>query len=210
MNRTHSDAEILGLAKTVNNVALRVAGSIGDGFPIADARQAAWEGAIRAVHSYDPSRGAALATYAYRCAMNSALTEARRFVGCQSRTFTTLGTADAFRDSYVAKHGCEPSDETIDAAVPGYLCAAAAMNVGEFNDAIAPPTPSPTPEDLAVNKITVDAALAPLDPRRRRVLISRAVLEQTYDEIATPLGIARERARQLFVRASAIAMAATA
>ena len=203
-----TDADVLALEATVRLVAARVHTHI-QRFPIEDARQAAWEGAIRAVRTFDPARGVKIETYAYTCALRATLTDARRFLGCQTRTLSTLGRADAFRDNYIAEHGDQPSDKTIEAAVPGYLRAAAALNVGDFNGAIAATTPAVTPEDVVITTQTLATAIAPLDARRRQVLFAHAVLEQTFQEIGDDLGVQRERAFQLFKRATTIALSAS-
>jgi RNA polymerase primary sigma factor len=199
----------------------------GRGLSFDDLIQEGNGGLMRAVDKYEPRLGYRFGTYAtwwIRERITRALADHGRTVRLPSHHVTALGSLGRAQDELTARHGREPTEEELAAAVgmsPEKLRALRreaqpTVSLDEhftgdgeepwsdfLSDAGAVDPGAAADQDLLRER--VGEVLRALAPRDREVLELRFGLSdgrsRTLDEVARLLGITRERVRQLEARA---------
>lgn len=171
-----------------------------------DLEQAGVVGVLAALPGYDPSRGAAFATYATPFAVGEMLAVLRAAAPVHvSRTGRDLAAmVESTADAITAERGSVPA--------PGEIAAAAGLDEEDVvtglaaRHALAPPAPEGVTEDAAGVEDAIDALearldagdlLRALDRRSQAVIVMRFGLELSQAEIGERLGISQMHVSRL-------------
>jgi RNA polymerase primary sigma factor len=196
------------------------------GLPFGDLIQEGSSGLMRAVDKYDYRLGWKFGTYAtwwIRQGMTRALADTARTVRIPSHQVSALSAIDRVRGELTTRHGQEPREEELAAALGLSLedlrsltaigrpllslDEALAGNPEESWASFVGDSERDNPGDLADHDLLrerIDEVLRSLAPRDREVLELRFGLRdgqsRTLDQVAAILGVTRERVRQIEAR----------
>lgn len=171
-------------------------------------------GLIRAIDSFDPSRGPQLAEYARRLVVGSMLNGIRRMDPVSERARRIVRDAENERYALAASRGLVPSSAEMDARRPGYARALAAAYRGQ---PLSLDAPLPRGEALAYDwsddpgricerraqHAELAALIRGLPPRQREVLLLHYFNETSLRSVSRRLAISPQRASQLHLSAIA-------
>lgn len=203
---TQREIAIVSLLPLARGVAHRIARRAGLMRDFPELCSDAYLGAIRAVDSYDPSRGGPLEAHADFTIRNTVLNAMRSRDSLPERARRTLRHAAAIRDSYVQEHGAEPSAAELAAQLPGYEAArrrATMWTVRPLEHVfpfIGEPPSLNSAEAAAVRLLeTVDVqkAVNALPERLREVVVDHYGEGASLHRIARARSISPQRASQL-------------
>jgi RNA polymerase primary sigma factor len=198
----------------------------GKGLPFGDLIQEGNSGLMRAVDKFDYRLGWKFGTYAtwwIRQGVTRALADHSRMVRVPCHQVATLAEIDRVRGELMVKHGREPADEEVAAALGMTMDDLRALTVVgraplSLHEAFAgdddeswvsflsdPDTSGPgEAADHHLLKERIGEVLRSLAPRDREVIELRFGLKDgkahTLDEVAQLLGVTRERIRQIEAR----------
>jgi RNA polymerase primary sigma factor len=196
------------------------------GLPFADLIQEGNSGLMRAVDKYDHGLGFRFGTYAtwwIRQGVTRALADLGRTVRIPCHQMTTLAAIEEKRGELTVRHGREPAEEEVAAAVgisredlrvlSAVGRAPASLSEGFGNDQeqawvdVLSDTSADSPAETAHHHLLqerIAEVLRALPPRDREVLELRFGLRdgqaRTLDEVAQIFGVTRERVRQIEIR----------
>jgi len=199
------------------------------GIPLEDLVQEGTIGLLRAIELYDGRRGFRFSTYAtwwIRQAIAQALARSRRDLALPRGIASELARLEQARRDLEQRLGRSPTlaelarasglEELRVRELEGYARSVLSLDqrIGEDQDAtladvVADHDAEPIEETIEHEdlRLVIQAAIANLDPREREVLAYRFGLEgnqpHTLEDAAAHFGIARERIRQIEVRAIA-------
>jgi RNA polymerase primary sigma factor len=188
------------------------------GAPFADLMQSGVVGLIQAVMRWDHRRGFAFSTYAafwIRQTMLRGLADELHLIRIPAELAASLGHVPLIRSRLTQERGREPSGSEIAQSLGVAVDRlAAAQAVAGRPAALDPDHPDPvdpalpTPDELVARRLLpayLDNALDVLAGRDAGLLRLRFGLEdgvwRSYDEVATMVGLTRERVRILVRRA---------
>jgi RNA polymerase sigma factor for flagellar operon FliA len=171
-------------------------------------------GLIRAVDSYDPSRGPSLEHYASRLIAGAMLNGIRRMDPVSERSRRTVREGEAQRYAIALERGRVPTIDEMDDVHPGYARAMLAAHRGQ---PLSLDTPLPDGESLAGDwnadpaciverrrrNAELNAMVDRLPERQRSVVLDHYFSERSLRSIGKKLAISAQRASQLHVAAIA-------
>ncbi len=171
-------------------------------------------GLIRAVDTFDPSRGPQLAEYARRLIVGSMLNGVRRMDPVSERARRIVRDGENQRYSLAAARGEVPSAAEMEGRCPGYRRALAAAHRGQ---PLSLDAPLPKGESLAYDwsedpaqiverrsqRAELTALLQRLPQRQRQVLLLHYFQETSLRSVGRHLAISPQRASQLHTSAIA-------
>ncbi len=215
MNETEGDRErtIRALLPYVRRIARRIKRLV-PGFDLDDLLGDGSIGLIRAVDSFDPSRGPTLQQYARRLVVGAMLNGIRRMDPVSERARRIVRDAENERYGLAVERGEIPAAAEIDRRCPGYLRAMAAAHCGQPLSLDAPLPQGETlagdwrddPARILAERSRSDALAALVDrlPRRQRdVVLAHYYRGRSLRAIGKQMAISPQRASQLHLAAIA-------
>ncbi len=210
---TPREATIRALLPLVKRIARRVKRLV-PGFDIDDLVGDGSVGLIRAVDSFDPSRGPSLQQYAHRLIVGSMLNGIRRMDPVSERARRTVRDGENQRYAIAASRGEVPGPEEMERHRPGYLRALAATYRGQ---PLSLDAPLPLGEALSQNwsddpgciferrsrSLALSASIQSLPKRQRDVILEHYFGDRSLRAIARRMAISSQRASQLHLSAIA-------
>jgi RNA polymerase sigma factor for flagellar operon FliA len=218
------DAAILSLARYVKRLAARVH-SFASKCTVcdtADLQSAGWIAAIRAVDTFDPTRGVPLEGYAQRVIMGAMFNELRCCDPVSERDRRTARFGSRVRDELALELQREPTLAEIEAKVPGFCravvrCGLTPLSLNQspvwcedaFVVDLSLEGKIAANVDVALAVVaherstTLHDALGKLDGRRRSVIESHYFDERPLSEVAQDYQVSSQRASQLHLTALA-------
>jgi RNA polymerase sigma factor (sigma-70 family) len=171
-------------------------------------------GLIRAVDSFDPSRGPQLAEYARRLVAGAMLNGVRRMDPVSERARRIVRDGENRRYALAAARGDVPSATEMEERCPGYRRAVAAAFLGQ---PLSLDAPLPRGESLAydwaddpasiverrLERAHLAALVAALPPRHRDVLLMHYFNNASLCVVGRQMAISPQRASQLHMSALA-------
>lgn len=213
MTPDEREATIRTLFPLVRRVARRLSVLV----PSADLDDLIGDGAIgliRAVDTYDPTRGATLDTYVRRLVLGAMLNGMRRLDPVSERVRRTLREADRERHALAQARGSLPTMREMEQRRPALRAARAAASRGTplSLDAFFPEDGAASadlrddPARLAVQageRREVAEAMALLPERQRRVVALHYYNRMSLHAIGSQMNVSAQRVSQLHIRALA-------
>lgn len=207
------EAAIRGLLPYVKRIARRIKRLV-PGFDLDDLVGDGSLGLIRAVDSFDASRGPSLQQYARRLIVGAMLNGIRRMDPVSERARRLVRDAENERFAVAAVRGEIPSALEIDGRRPGYLRATAAAHCGQPLSLDAPlPHGETLSGDWSADPATIvtarsrSAALVALidglPARQRDIVLAHYYRGQSLRIIGKALAISPQRTSQLHLAAIA-------
>lgn len=205
--------EIRSLLPLVRRIARRVKRLV-PGFDLDDLIGDGSIGLIRAVDTYDPSRGPSLRQYATRLILGSMLNGVRRMDPVSERARRTVRDGENVRYALAAVSGVVPSALEMDRRRPGYLRALAATYRGQPLSLDAPlPQGEAVTADWSADPAVVcerrakceelRACVEALPARQRDLVRAHYFGERSLRAIGRAMAISSQRASQLHLAALA-------
>jgi RNA polymerase sigma factor for flagellar operon FliA len=169
-------------------------------------------GLLRAIDSFDPSRGIELERYARHLVLGAMLNGIRRMDPVSERARRLVRLGDRTRYERESDAGGLPSLREIEAIHPGYVRALAASRRGQPLSLDAPLPLGESmklewggdPARICERKIESDrfeALLDALTPRQRRVVLEHYYARRSLRSIGQSMAISPQRASQLHLTA---------
>ncbi len=204
---TGRDEAILSVLPIARDLARRLSRSWSPDFP--DIYSDGCLGAIRAVDSYDPSKGAFTA-YAFFIIRGAIFNGIRARDPVSERVRRSLRQARGVRDRFRQEHGVEPSDAAVATLVPAYRRSqrSAAMWMVSSLETAFPYAGEPpgvgsaaTTVDRLLTSIAARRAVDTLPDRLRSIVIEHYVNDVPLRSIAERLRVTPQRVSQLHIAA---------
>jgi RNA polymerase sigma factor (sigma-70 family) len=207
------EATIRAMLPLVRRIARRVKRLV-PGFDLDDLIGDGSVGLIRAVDSYDPSRGPSLQQYAQRLIAGSMLNGIRRMDPVSERARRTVRDGENARYAIAAMRGDVPTPAEMELQRPGYLRALAATHCGQplSLDAPLPPGETQTLDwgddpgrivEARGRSAALAALVAALPKRQREVVVAHYFGDASLRAIGARMAISAQRASQLHLAAIA-------
>lgn len=205
------DAAIAALVPMIRRIARRVKRLV-PGFDLDDLIGDGCIGAIRAVDSFDASRGPSLEQYACRLALGAMLNGIRRMDPVSERARRAVREGENQRYALAAGVGRVPSVAEMDRQRPGYARALAAAQNGQ---PLSLDAPLPIGESLGLDwsadpagvcerrdaSAQLAAAIRSLPRRQQRLIAAHYFGERSLRSIGAAMSISSQRASQLHLNA---------
>lgn len=207
------EATIRALLPLVKKIARRVKRLV-PGFDLDDLIGDGSVGLIRAVDSYDPTRGPSLQQYAHRLIVGSMLNGIRRMDPVSERARRLVRESENERYTIAALRGEVPTVAEMEAHRPGYVRALAATHCGQ---PLSLDAPLPLGETLSGDwsgdpariyerrsrSAALAGSIAALPKRQRAVVVEHYFGDASLRAIGRAMAISPQRASQLHLAAIA-------
>ncbi|MBV8363736.1 MAG: sigma-70 family RNA polymerase sigma factor [Candidatus Eremiobacteraeota bacterium] len=211
MSAEAREAQIRALFGLVKKIARRVSRMV-PGSDVEDLVGEGCVGLVRAVDSFDPSRGPTLEQYASRIVAGAMLNGIRRLDPVSERVRRSIRDADRERYALATELGCMPTTAEMEARRPGLR---RATTHAYRHAPVSLDAPLPNGERLSGDwdadpaaiiatsseRATIRASIAALSPRHQELLDLHYFRGQTLHAISRRMGVSPQRVSQLHLAA---------